>query len=240
MKAIILAGGLGKRLAPYTTVIPKPLMPVGHMPILEILIRRLACQGIKDIVLCVGYLSNLIQAYFGNGQSFGVRIEYSLEREPLGTAGPIRLLGDRLPAEFLVMNGDLLTTFDFAGLMEAHKEHGSDLTIGAYKKDIKVDLGILKIENDNLVEYIEKPTLHHWVSMGIYMMTKRVAKLIPEKKFDLPDLVRLVMANEQKIHVYKEPCIWLDIGHQDDYEYANQTYGEGLDIFFKEVSDVQR
>lgn len=234
MKAIILAGGKGKRLAPYTTVIPKPLMPVGHMPILEILIRRLKIFGIEEITLCVGYLCNFIQAYFGDGHQLGVHLTYSREDVPLGTAGPIRLLG--LKDEFIVMNGDLLTTFDFNKFINQHKQNKSVLSIGAYQKEVNIDLGILKLDQDTLVEYIEKPTLHHWVSMGIYLMDPSMIELIPEGYFDLPDLVRVAIAQKQNISVYREPCVWLDIGRKDDYDYANETYGDNVEMFYERVA----
>lgn len=231
MKAVILSGGKGKRLSPYTTVIPKPLMPVGQMPILEILIRRLKIFGIEEITLCVGYLCNLIQAYFGDGHQWGVHLTYSREDVPLGTAGPIKLLN--LNEEVIVMNGDLLTTFDFNEFITQHQNQNSELSIAAYQKDVQIDLGILKFSQDKLIDYIEKPVLNHWVSMGIYILSPCVLELIPAEYFDLPDLVRLAIAKKKAISVYREPCIWLDIGRKDDYDFANEKYGDKVEIFYE-------
>ncbi len=165
MKAVILAGGRGTRLAPYTTILPKPLMPVGDKPILDIVINQLRYYGYTDITLAVGYLSELLMAYFGDGSRFGVRIQYSHEDQPLGTAGPIALI-DNLDEPFLVMNGDLLTTLNFADLMQYHRAGNAAATITTYQRSVKIDLGVIEYDDHkHLARYIEKPTHHYNVSM---------------------------------------------------------------------------
>src|SRR6185295_8537341 len=196
--AVILAGGRGTRLAPYSTVLPKPLMPIGEKPILEIVIRQLCRHGFTDITLAVGYMAELLMAYFGDGQRFGVRLRYSREEQPLGTAGPMGLVDD-LAERFLVMNGDVLTGLDYRRLAAAHEMSGAIGTIATYPRQVKIDLGVIEHdEQHRLTDYIEKPTLNYLVSMGIYMFDRRVLGFIePGERLDLPDLVkRLVTAGE--------------------------------------------
>lgn len=224
MKAVILAGGRGTRLAPYTTVFPKPLMPVGDMPILEIIIRQLRAAGVTDIVLCVGYLSSLLEAYFGHGEKLGVKIAYSHEDEPLGTAGPLGLV-DGLDETFFVMNGDLLTTIDYRAMLAFHRGHGRSATIGVASKDIKIDLGVLEISADSaLTNYIEKPVLNYKVSMGIYVFEPGVlAEIRGKGRLDLPDLVLNLKKAGQSPMAFDSNCRWLDIGRVDDYAMASET-----------------
>lgn len=224
MKAVILAGGRGTRLAPYTTVFPKPLMPVGDMPILEIIIRQLKAAGVTDIVLCVGYLSSLLEAYFGHGEKLGVTISYSHESEPLGTAGPLGLV-EGLDETFFVMNGDLLTTIDYRAMLDFHRGHGRSATVGVASKDIKIDLGVLEIAADHaLTNYIEKPVLNYKVSMGIYVFDPGVLKEIRGKgRLDLPDLILKLKNSGQSPMAFDSNCRWLDIGRVDDYAMASET-----------------
>lgn len=225
MKAVILAGGKGTRLAPYTTVFPKPLMPVGDMPILEIIIRQLKDAGVSDIVLCVGYLSSLLEAYFGHGEKLGVKIAYSHENEPLGTAGPLGLVSG-LDETFFVMNGDLLTTIDYRAMLKFHKGHGRSATIGVANKDVKVDLGVLEISDDHrLTNYIEKPVLNYKVSMGIYVFEPSVLSEIRGKsRLDLPDLILNLKAAGSSPMAFDSNCRWLDIGRVDDYAAASESF----------------
>jgi NDP-sugar pyrophosphorylase family protein len=224
VKAVILAGGRGTRLAPYTTVFPKPLMPVGEMPILEIIIRQLKAAGITDVVLCVGYLSSLLEAYFGYGEKLGVRITYSHETEPLGTAGPLGLVSG-LDETFLVMNGDLLTTIDYRAMLDFHRAHGRSATIGVASKDVKIDLGVLEVADDHtLTNYIEKPVLKYKVSMGIYVFEPGVlAEIRGKGRLDLPDLILNLKASGQSPMAFDSNCRWLDIGRVDDYAAASET-----------------
>ena len=220
-RAVILAGGRGTRLAPYTTILPKPLMPVGDVPILEIVLRQLRAAGVRKASMAVGHLHELLRAYFGSGEKVGVSIDYSLEEQPLGTAGPLALVPD-LNDTFLVMNGDLLTTIDYRALVQRHRESGATATIAVFSRSIPIDLGIVELDPENrLTNYIEKPTLRHLVSMGIYVFEPKVlSHITPGVRLDLPDLMRkLMMANEPVIG-YQHEGYWMDLGRKDDYERA--------------------
>jgi NDP-sugar pyrophosphorylase family protein len=220
MRAVILAGGKGTRLAPYTTVLPKPLMPVGDMPILEIVIRQLARHGFKDITLAVGHLAELVMAYCGDGSKFGVNIDYSREEEPLGTAGPISLIPN-LNETFLVMNGDLLATLDYSAMWNYHMERSAIATLASYRRDIKIDLGVIESEDGWVKDYIEKPTYHYAVSTGIYIFEPAILEYIVRgMPLDLPELMLRLLKSAQKINIYNFDGYWLDIGRHDDYETA--------------------
>ena len=225
MRAVILAGGKGTRLAPYTTIFPKPLMPIGEAPILEIVIRQLRYYGFTDIALAVGHLAELIMSYFNDGSRFGVRITYSREEKPLGTAGALAYIPD-LNSTFLVMNGDVLTTLNYRDLISYHQDKGGILTIATYQRDIQVDLGVLEINGrGELVDYIEKPTLHYQVSMGIYVLEPQVLDYIePGKPLDFPDLVKKLLAAGERVIVYPFNGYWLDIGRPDDYAKAVEDF----------------
>jgi NDP-sugar pyrophosphorylase family protein len=217
MQAVILAGGRGKRLRPYTTILPKPMMPVGEKPILEIMIKKLADSGIKRIVISVGYLANIIQAYFGNGDRFGVNIEYFVESEPLGTAGCLALI-ENLEDEFIVTNGDILTDLDINELLKHHAEHGAKVTICSYKKEVTISLGVLEIEGNAIQDYVEKPTYSFSVSMGMYVMNRSVIKHIPPNRYlDLPALIKKFISLKEPINVFRFEGEWHDIGREEDY-----------------------
>ena len=188
MKAVILAGGRGTRLAPYTTVFPKPLMPVGGVPILEVIVRQLKTHGVTEVVLCVGYLRSLLEAYFGRGERVGLPMSYSYEETPLGTAGPIGLVPD-LNDTFIVMNGDLLTTLDYSKMVDFHRTHGGIATVGLADKSVNIDLGVIETTKDHIIEnYIEKPRLSYKVSMGIYVFQPEVLDYVRgQGRLDLPD-----------------------------------------------------
>ena len=221
MNAVILAGGRGRRLAPYTTILPKPLMPIGDMPILEVVIRQLKYAGFDDITMAVGYLAELLMAYFGDGARFGVRINYSREEQPLGTAGPLSLLGE-MEEPFLVMNGDLLTTQDYRAMWEHHRHSRAMATLATFQRDVKIDLGVVAVDEAHLVrEYIEKPTYHYTVSTGIYVFEPEVLNQIPRGQcMDMPDLIRKLLTGGQRVTAYPFSGLWLDIGRTDDYERA--------------------
>jgi NDP-mannose synthase len=225
VRAILLAGGRGTRLAPYTTVLPKPLMPVGDMPILEILIRQLGQKGISGVTIAVGHLASLIMAYFGDGAKFGVPIEYSIEEHPLGTAGPIGLIAG-LTETFLVMNGDLLTDLDFRQMVQFHQESRATATIGLFERDIQIDLGVIETDESHLVtNYIEKPSYHYRASMGIYVFEPSVLRHIPAgQRFDLPDLIRALIEKKERVAGYVHTGYWLDIGRPDDYQRAQNDF----------------
>jgi len=224
MKAVILAGGKGTRLKPYSTVIPKPLVPIGNKAILEILIGRLKKFGIRDLTICVNHLAGLIKAYFGDGKKFGVEIEYSIEDKQLGTVAPIKLVKG-LPENFFIMNGDLLTDLDFKNFYNDHLENKALMTIAIYKRISKIDFGVIEVDRaKNIVkDFKEKPKYELNVSMGVYILNKKVLEIIPEnKKFGFDDLVLEMLKKGQTIRVYPYGGYWLDIGRPDDYEKANR------------------
>jgi NDP-mannose synthase len=225
MKAVILAGGRGQRLAPYTTVLPKPLLPIDDIPILEVVIRQLKHAGFDDVTMAVGYLAELLMAYFGDGAKFGVRIRYSREEEPLGTAGPLSLL-DHLDEPFLVMNGDLLTTLDYRAMWEYHTHGGTLATLATFPRSVKIDLGVIETDAEGSVAaYIEKPTYSYTVSTGIYLFDPPVLSFLPQgEKMDLPDLVTLLMTNGHRVATFPFEGYWLDIGRPDDYERAVEEF----------------
>ena len=227
MQALILAGGKGTRLKPYTTVLPKPLMPVGDYPILEIILRQLKQAGVQEVILAVGYLSQLFQAFFQDGSRHGLKINYSCEEHRLGTAGPIALVINQLSDDFLVMNGDLLTTLNYRNLYSFHKKMGAAATIGLYRRDVKIDFGVIETDTHNrLTRYIEKPTHHFDVSMGVNILNKKIVRkyLQPGKYLDIPDLMTLLHKDGQAIYCFREPCYWLDIGRIDDYQTATEIF----------------
>jgi NDP-sugar pyrophosphorylase family protein len=221
MKAVILAGGRGTRLAPYTSVLPKPLMPVGERAILEIVIERLATAGIVDITLCVGYLSHLIRAVIEDGERDAVEIDYVHESQPLGTAAPLKLVTG-LDDTFLVMNGDILTTLVFEDLIQHHRESGALLTIATHERSIKIDYGIVEVGDGNqITAFEEKPQIPAAVSMGVYVMEPDVLDYLPgEVYFDFPDLVRVLLEAGAKVASFRHDGLWFDIGRDDDFREA--------------------
>jgi NDP-mannose synthase len=225
MKAIILAGGKGTRLAPYTKILPKPLMPIGEMPILEIILRQIKLAGINEVIITVGHLSHLLQAFFQQGQRFGLKISYSLEDHPLGTAGPLSLIGG-LNETFMVANGDVLTTLDLRDLIASHKESGALATIATHTRRIKIDLGVIQYDGANQIAgYMEKPIYDYNVSMGIYLFEPGVLEYIPCNEYlDFPDLVLRLIAADERVVGYPYDGYWQDLGRQDDYEQAVQDF----------------
>jgi len=224
MKAVILAGGKGTRLKPYTTNFPKPLMPIGEKPILEIIIRQLESQNIKDIVIAVGHLGELIMNFFGDGSQYGVNIKYSKEDEPLGTAGGLDLIRDDLSETFLMINGDTLTTLKFADIIDYHKNNSAISTIALTKREVNIDFGVVDLDSGNsVVGYTEKPSIDYLVSMGAYVFEPNALEFVkPGEKLDFPDLIKRLIANEKKVSGYVFDGYWLDIGRPEDYERANE------------------
>jgi NDP-sugar pyrophosphorylase family protein len=233
MKAIVLAGGKGTRLAPYTKILPKPLMPLGDMPILEILLRQMKIAGVEEAILTVGHLAELLRAFFQDGSRFGLKIDYSYEDKPLGTAGPLSLVAERLDDTFLVMNGDVLTTLDIRDLVRAHRQSGAIATIASHAREVKVDLGVLEFDSSNILTgYIEKPTYDFFVSMGIYVFEPRVLEYIQYNVYlDFPDLVLKLIENGERVMGYHFDGYWQDLGRPDDYEMAVQEF----DIFRSQI-----
>jgi len=222
-RAVILAGGRGTRLAPYTSVLPKPLMPVGERAILELVVDQLAECGITEITFCVGYLSHLIRAVFESRENGHVHIRYVQEQDALGTAGPLRLV-EGLDDTFIVMNGDVLTNIDYADLVAYHREQGNILTIATHRRSIKIDYGVLHLDEQAsplIKGYEEKPEVLSTVSMGIYVLEPSVLKYLPQDRpFDVPDLVRALLHDGHRLGAYLYDGLWFDIGRKEDYEEA--------------------
>lgn len=230
-RVAVLAGGRGTRLAPFTSVLPKPLMPIGDRSILEVVVHRLAAQGFTDVTLCVGYLSHLIRAVSEHFEDNGAQITLVQEHEALGTAAPLRLLGD-LDDTFVVMNGDVLTTLDFRDLVDHHRASGNVVTIATRQRTIKIDYGVLHVSSPangstagaaarQVVGFEEKPEIVSTVSMGIYVLEPRALGFIPaEGHFDFPDLVHALLEGGERVGAYLFDGLWFDIGRQDDYEEA--------------------
>ncbi|MBL7129823.1 MAG: NTP transferase domain-containing protein [Candidatus Omnitrophica bacterium] len=239
MKVVILAGGKGTRLKPYTITIPKPLVPIGKFSILEIVIRQLKKYGFEDIILTVNHMSELIKAYFKDGKKFGVKIEYSIEKKLLGTAGPLSLIGD-ISEEFLVINGDILTNLDFSKLVDYHKRGTQIATLVTFKKKVPINLGVLEIGRDRTVrKYIEKPSLSYNASTGIYVFNKRVLSYIKKNRhFDLPELVKLLIKKGIDVKVYEFGGLWFDIGTPSDYEEAIQTFKKNRSMFLQKDKKI--
>jgi len=240
MKALILAGGKGRRLRPYTTTIPKPLMPIGDKAILEIVIQQLKYSGFDEIIMSIGHLGGLIMAFFGDGNNHDVNIEYIKEDKPLGTAGPLSLIKGMVDEPFLMMNGDVLTNLDYSDLMEYHKKKGSIATVALNKRIVNIDFGVIDIDNNNqIVGYKEKPTIDYLVSMGVYIFEERVLDYIEDDKyFDLPDLINKLINNGENVNGYIFDGYWLDIGRHDDYERANKEFDEIFENLFGDKHKV--
>lgn len=228
MKAVVLAGGKGARLAPYTKILPKPLMPIGDMPILEILLRQMKQAGVEEVILTVGHLAQLLQAFFQDGARFGLKIQYSYEDHPLGTAGPLSLI-QGLDDTFLVTNGDVLTTLNLQDLVEAHRKSGAAATIAMHARHVNIDLGVLQLDqSNNVIGYIEKPTYDFKVSMGIYVFEPEVLAYIPKNRYlDFPDLILKLLQNNLGVYGFSFDGYWQDLGRPDDYEQAVRDF-EGI------------
>jgi NDP-sugar pyrophosphorylase family protein len=228
-RAVILAGGRGTRLRPYTTVLPKPLMPVGDQPILEIVIRQLARAGFDRVTIATGHLAELIEAFFNDGSKYGIPIDYFRETEPLGTVGALSLIGG-LDDDFLVMNGDVLTDLDYRRLIDHHRQGAQSATIATHRRQVHISLGVMHFEHQQdptrVTDYVEKPTMSYEVSMGIYCFSHRVLEHIPAgQRLDFPDLVLRLIAAGETVRAWRSEDYWLDIGRPDDYEQAQDEFG---------------
>jgi NDP-sugar pyrophosphorylase family protein len=225
MRAVILAGGKGTRLGPFTTILPKPLLPIGDKAILELLVEQLRLHGFTRLTLAVGYLSHLIEAVFGDGAAYGVSIDYHYEDEPLGTAGALAGVAG-LKEPFLMLNGDVITTLDFAELMAVHAAGDSALTIATQVRRATIDFGVIQLEDgdgtlQNVTGYLEKPSSEYAVSMGVYAISPGLLSLIrPGVFLDFPDLVLNALAAGERVASYCYEGLWLDIGRHEDYERA--------------------
>jgi len=225
MDAVLLAGGRGTRLAPLTVTVPKPLLPLGERPIIDILLAQLAAAGVARVFVCLGYLAPLMQAFLGDGARWGLAIEPRIEAEPLGTAGGLRAIED-LSDDFFVVNGDTLTDLDFPAMAAAHREAGAMATLFTPWVDEQIDYGVVSIdEGGALTEYLEKPRRGYHVSSGVYVLSRGVLPLIPPAgAFDMPDLIRAAMADRRKVIAHASDAYWKDIGRLDHYEAATRDF----------------
>lgn len=224
-RAVILAGGKGTRLRPYTVVFPKPLMPLGDYPILEVIVRQLVHFQFDHITMAVNHQANLIKAFFGNGEQWGVHIDYSLEAEPLSTIAPLKLIPD-LPQNFLLLNGDVLTDLNMAALLQSHIDHHRSFTIAAFERSHIVDYGVLCVDQHGvLTAFTEKPVMKYIVSMGVYAVNRDALSHAPSgKRYGFDDLMRDMLAAGRPVYVEKHPGYWLDIGRPDDYMQAIEEF----------------
>lgn len=223
MIAVIMAGGLGTRLRPLTYSIPKPLLPIGDKPILEIIIEKLRSQNIREIFLMTGYRSELIQTYFGNGSKFGVSIQYVHEEKPLGTAGALSFLRAKIKKKepFLVMNGDILTKLNFLKMRDFHIQHHAQMTIGSKKHNFQLPFGVLEIKNSFLLSIKEKPKLSYDISNGIYILNADVLQMIPKNSyFTMPDLANLLMERKCNVLCYPVKEYWIAVEQLDQFNEA--------------------
>lgn len=234
LRAVILAGGKGTRLHPFTINFPKPLVPVGDIPIVELLMRRLIASGIVDITLALGHLAELIKAYFDHRSCLARKMNLSFveEGQPFGTAGSLSLVPG-LDSTFLVMNGDVLTNLDFDTLVRFHRQQGAALTIATHKRQVKIDFGVLQVDGSSgLAGYVEKPAIDYCVSMGVYVYEPEVLRLIePGRYLDFPDLVLHLLDRGWPVRAYQADCLWLDIGRPDDYVEAQHLVAQHKEAF---------
>tara|TARA_Y100001968_G_scaffold23931_1_gene18773 strand:+ start:613 stop:1320 length:708 start_codon:yes stop_codon:yes gene_type:complete len=230
-RAIILAGGKGSRLRPYTIVLPKPLMPIGEYPILEVVVKQLINNGFDHISMAVNHQASLIRTFFGSGKKWSINIDYFEEQEPLGTMGPLANI-DNLPDNFLVMNGDILTDLNFGKFYKDHVNKNSIFTICSKERSQKIDYGVLERNDEGyLTSFKEKPELDYLVSMGIYMINKKVLEMIPKSFYGFDSLMLDLLKKNAKINIKKFSGYWLDIGRPDDYEKAIEDFDSMRDKF---------
>lgn len=227
MQAVILAGGKGTRLRPYTATLPKPLVPVGDQPIIEVVLRQLRRHGFREVVVSTGHLAELISAFCGDGKRFGLKIRYVRESEPLSTAGALRLIRG-LARHFLTVNGDVLTDLDFGKLFDAHRRGKALATVGVVTREHTVDFGVVRLDGGGrLCGYDEKPRLSYLVSMGVNAFDRAALDFMkPGERLGIPDLVERLRAAGQPVRGYRFDGAWLDIGRPADYEAAQELFAD--------------
>ena len=223
MKAVIQSGGRGTRLRPYTMILPKPLMPVGTKPVLELLLRWLRRNGTREAIITTGYLGHLIRSFCGDGRQWDMSVKYTQEMEPLGTIGALSLLRGELDGTFLVINGDVLTDLNLNALVTAHRQHGALLTIATVRRTVRMDFGIIEDEGGEVVQFREKPTLSQTVSMGVYCMEPEVLEHIPAAmSFGFDDLMFCMLDRRLPVRIFAHSGIWLDVGRVEDFQKAQE------------------
>ena len=236
MHAVILAGGKGVRLRPYTTTLPKPLVPIGDShAILEIVLHQLSAYGFRSVTLAINHMGRLIRAFVGDGSQWGMEIDYAEETVPLSTVGPLFGLRDRLPEHFLVLNGDVLTDLDFGDLLQAHVLSGAPLTVATALRSAKIDFGVLEVTDAKIVGFTEKPSLTYRVSMGVYGMSRATIEPYPDGlAFGFDQLVLDLLQQRRPPACYEFGGYWLDIGRPDDYDEANRAFASLQPILLPE------
>lgn len=231
MKAVIQAGGKGTRLRPYTLVLPKPLMPVGDQPVIEILLKWLRRNDVSDAYVTTGYLGHLIKSVCGDGGQWDMHITYSEEPEPLGTIGALNLIRDQLDETFYVINGDLITDFKLRPFADFHKQHGGIVSVAVANKAVNVDLGVLESEEGCITDFREKPTMSFLVNMGIYCMEPGVMELVPKGvPFGFDDLMYAMLERELPAYIFEYDGVWMDIGRPEDYQQAQKLFEQNQSI----------
>jgi mannose-1-phosphate guanylyltransferase len=227
MRAVIQAGGQGTRLRPYTFVVPKPLMPVGEQPVIEMLLKWLRRWGIKEACITTGYLGHLISTLCGDGSQWDMEIQYSNEREPLGTIGPLANIKDYLTDMFLVLNGDLITDLDINDFVGFHKSSGAQVTVACTDQVIDLDFGVIDAPNGDgrMAGFREKPSMAYQVSMGIYCMEPAILDLIPrDVPFGFDNLMHTMLLHDMPVYTYKHKGLWLDIGQEKDFTLVQERF----------------
>ncbi|WP_267245907.1 sugar phosphate nucleotidyltransferase [Streptomyces sp. PR69] len=232
MHAFIMAGGKGIRLRPYTTALPKPLVPIGDQhAILEIVMRQLSAAGFTRVTLAIGHLGHIIRAYVGDGSQWGLEVEYAVEDSPLGTLGPLVMMRDRLPETFLVMNGDILTSLDYAAVLERHRTGGAPLTIATHNRQVTIDFGVLSTDEGRVTEFREKPSLAYQVSMGVYGLSRTTLEgYHPGLPLGFDELVLDLLKQGTPPATYEFDGYWMDIGRPEDYDRANTEFVTHRDL----------
>jgi NDP-sugar pyrophosphorylase family protein len=228
-RAVILAGGQGTRLRPYTTVLPKPLMPIGDRPVLDIIVRQLKAHGFERITVATGHLAELIEVFFRDGEAYGIPIDYYREQDPLGTVGALALIEGLDGDDVLVMNGDVLTDIDYGALLERHRGSDAAATIATKERHVQISLGVLRFADEQdptrLTGYDEKPAIDYTASMGVYCFAPRaLSHIVPGERIDFPDLVLRLIAAGETVRAWPSPDYWLDIGRHEDYEQAQEEF----------------
>jgi mannose-1-phosphate guanylyltransferase len=235
MRGVVLAGGLGQRLRPHTAAVPKPLLPLAGRPVLEILLRQLGSQGFRRIDLCVGHLSRLVRAHFGDGRDLGLRIDYHEEAEPLGTIGPLRAIpGIREDESVLVVNGDILTDVDFAAIVETHERDGADATVCLTRRDLTCDFGVVEVDESGLLAtFVEKPASPVMVSIGVNVVCgAALSTIAPDERIDVPDFMLRLKQRGKRVRCHPVEGLWLDIGRVEDYRAAEEIVAREPARFF--------
>lgn len=233
-QAVIMAGGRGTRLYPYSALFPKPLMPLGDMPILELLLRRMQKAGVTDVILAVNHLGHLIKAFFGDGSRLGLQIRYTNEDKPLGTAGALSNIIHELDEMFIVSNGDLLTSMDLSAMARQHIDTGCDASIGVFQRENKIDFGLIEFDSENrLCAYREKPSSMYFVSMGIYILRREAVRpcLAKGEYLDMPSLLMKMRDANADVRCYHDSGMWLDIGRPDDFALAQSLFERDRSLF---------